>query len=140
MGRSILDIIGQNPLVGFLFRAFRYILTSGPEVLRVLTKLIKPGQLKVDTIWTELLRQQEMVMAKCHINRGKELDNHTRELKPTNMGDTVSIQNRYDNKPLRLDDTGMIMELTPLDKYTIKVDGSGRLPTRNRWLLPPIQT
>ena len=38
MGRSILDIIGQNPLVGFLCRALRYILTCGPKVLTFLTK------------------------------------------------------------------------------------------------------
>ena len=40
-------------------------------------------------------------MAKCHINRGKELNNHTRELKTLNVWDAVSIQNRQGNKPLR---------------------------------------
>ena len=36
--RSILDLIGQHPLVVFLFRALRYILTCGPEVLTVWPK------------------------------------------------------------------------------------------------------
>ena len=101
---------------------------------------INPGQLKVDERWTELLRQQEAVMAKRHINRGKELDNHTRELKPINVGDAVSIQNGNSNKPLRWDNTCTIVEVAAFNKYVIKVVGSGRLTTRNRRLLRPIQT
>ena len=75
---------------------------------------IKPGQHKVDARWTKLLRQQEAMMAKRHITRGKELDNHTRELKPLNMGDAVSIQNGHGNKPLRWDNTGRIVEVAAL--------------------------
>ena len=101
---------------------------------------IKPSQLKVDARLTKILRQREAVMAKRHINRGKELDNHTRELKPINVGDTVSIQNGHGNTPLRWDNTGMIVEVAAFDKYVIKVDGRRRLTTRNRRLLRPIQT
>ena len=100
----------------------------------------KPGQLKVDARWTNLLRQREAVMAKRHINRGKELDNHPRELKPINVGDAVSIQNGHGNNPLKWDNTGTIVELAAFDKYVIKVVGSGRLTTRNRRLLRLIQT
>jgi hypothetical protein len=52
---------------------------------------INPGQLKVNARWTKLLRQWKAVMAKRHIAHGKELNNHTRELIPLNVGDTVSI-------------------------------------------------
>ena len=38
VGRSILDFIGQNSFMWFLFRAFRNILTYGSEVYSVLTK------------------------------------------------------------------------------------------------------
>ena len=79
-------------------------------------------------------------MAKCHINRGKELNNHTRELKTLNVGDAVSIQNGYGNKTLRWDNTGSIVKVGAFNKYVIKVDGNGRLTTRNRRLLCPIQT
>ena len=70
---------------------------------------IKPGQLKVDIRWTKLLRQWEAAMAKHHITCGKVLNNHTREVKPINMGHAVSIQNGHCNKPLRWDNTGTIM-------------------------------
>ena len=101
---------------------------------------IKPGQLKVNARWTDLLRQREVVMAKRHITSGKELNSHTKELKPLNVGDDVSIQNGHGNKTLRWDNTGTIVEVAAFDKYVIKVDGSGRLTTRNRRLLRPIKT
>ena len=52
---------------------------------------------------------------------------HTRELVPLKMRDTVSIQNRHSNTPLKWDYTGTIMEVGNFNKYTIKIDGSGRL-------------
>ena len=76
--------------------------------------LIKPGQIKVNARWTKLLRQWEAVMAKRLITHGKELNKHTRELKPLNMGDAVSIQNGHGNKPLRWDNTGRIVEVAAL--------------------------
>ena len=78
--------------------------------------MIKPGQLKVDARWTELLRQREAVMAKRLITHGKELNNHTRELKPLNVGDDVSIQNGHGNKPLRWDNIGTIVEVATFNK------------------------
>ena len=88
---------------------------------------IKPSQLKVNKRWTKLLRQREAVMAKRHITCVKGLNNHTREVKPINMGHAVSIQNGHGNKPLRWDNTGTTMEVAAFNKYVMKEDSSGRL-------------
>ena len=76
---------------------------------------INPGQLKVNARRTEHLRQREAVMAKRHITREKELNNHTRELKPNNVGDAVSILNGHGNKPLKWDNTGTTMEVAAFE-------------------------
>ena len=71
--------------------------------------------------------------------KGKELSEHTKKLMPLKMGDLVSVQNQHGNKPLRWNHTGTVVEVGDFDKYMIKMDGSGRLTTRNRRALRPIQ-
>ena len=99
---------------------------------------IRPGRLRVAPRWAKMLKQQETVMARRHLARGKELIKHTRELVPRKVGDTVSIQNQHGNTPLKWDNTGIIMEVGAYDKYTVKINGIGRLTDRNRRFLRPI--
>ena len=70
---------------------------------------IRPGRLRVAPRWAEMLKQQETVMARRHLARGKELIKHTRELVPRKVGDTVSIQNQQGNTPLKWYNTGIIV-------------------------------
>jgi hypothetical protein len=100
---------------------------------------IKPGHLRVGTRWAELLKQREGVRARRHLAGGQELNKHTRELAPLNGEDTISIQNQHGNTPLKWDQTGTISEVGDIDKYTIKIDGSGRLTNRNRRFLQPVR-
>ena len=67
------------------------------------------------------------------------MNKHTRELAPLNGEDTISIQNQHGNTPLKWDQTGTISEVGDIDKYTIKIDGSGRLTNRNRRFLQPVR-
>ena len=98
-----------------------------------------PGKLKVSSRWHETMKMREAVMARRHIARGQELSKHTKKLAPLKVGDLVSIQNQHGNSPLRWDNTGTVVEVGDFDKYTVKVDGSGRLTTRNRRFLRPIR-
>ena len=86
-----------------------------------------------------MLAQREAALARRHQFRGAALTEHTRKLKSLAQGTTVSIQNQQGNHPLRWEHTGTVVETGDYDKYTVKVDGSGRLTTRNRRFLRPIQ-
>ena len=83
-----------------------------------------------------MLAQREATLARRHKVRRADLTEHTRKLKSLAQGAVVSIQNQRGNHPLH---TGTVVETGDYDKYTVKVDGSGRLTTRNRRFLRPIQ-
>ena len=99
---------------------------------------IDPRKLRVRAEWHTLMQQREAAMARRHLKRGEELGAHCRTLTPLKLGDAVSVQNQHGNKPLRWDTTGIVVETGDFDKYTVKLDGSGRLTTRNRQFLKPI--
>ena len=100
---------------------------------------IKPGSLKMNPAWQELLRCRDLAMARRHAKRGQDLEEHTRKLRQLKEGEVVSIQNQKGNKPTRWDCTGTVVEVRPNDQYMVKVDGSGRLTMRNRKFLRPIK-
>ena len=60
---------------------------------------------------------------------------HTRFLPPLSVGDHVRIQNQMGNHPRRWDKTGVVIEVRQYHQYVIRVDGSGRVTTRNRKFL-----
>ena len=59
---------------------------------------------------------------------------------PDEDGDTVTIQNRHGNTPLKWDNTGVVLEVGDYDKYAVKIDGSMRLTDMNRRYLCQIRT
>ena len=59
-------------------------------------------------------------------------DEHKRPLAPLSVGDSLQVQNREDNHPLRWDKTGQIMERLEHGQYLVKYDGSGRVLLRTR--------
>ena len=76
-------------------------------------------------------------IARRHMARSQMLNKQTRRLAPLKVGHTVSIENQHSNTPIKWDHTVMIVEVGDFDKYSIKVDGSGRLTNRNRRFLQP---
>ena len=58
-------------------------------------------------------------------------------LGPLTAGQVALVQNQTGNKPKRWDRTGLVVEVKPHDKYTIKMDGSGQTTDRNRRFLRP---
>jgi hypothetical protein len=94
----------------------------------------------MNPLWHDLLKLREDALAKRHIKRGKELSEHSRARKGLKVGTMVSIQNQHGNDAKRWSKTGTIVEVGKHDKYTVKVDGSGRLTVRNRRFLRPMQS
>ena len=99
---------------------------------------IVPGKLRMNPLWHDLLKMREDALAKRHLKRGKELSEHSRAMKGLKVGTTVSIQNQHGNDAKRWSKTGVVVEVGDHDKYTVKVDGSGRLTVRNRRFLRPM--
>ena len=99
---------------------------------------IHPEKLRLNPEWHKMLQQREVALAHRHVKRGGELEEHTRKLRPLNLGETVAVQNCQGKTPGRWDCTGKVVECQDFNKYTVKMDGSGRLSCRNRQFLRPI--
>ena len=74
-------------------------------------------------------------MAKKHLRRAEQLSEHTKQLKPLTVGDTVMVQNQHGPKANKWDKTGIVIEAKEHDQYLIRMDGSGRPTLRNRKFL-----
>ena len=88
--------------------------------------------------WQITMDQREVALARRHTRRKKELLEHTRVLKPLATSQVVMIQNQTGNSPLQWDKSGTVVEVQGFVKYKIKLDGTGRMTTRNRCFLRPI--
>ena len=60
------------------------------------------------------------------------LNRQSRDLPKLSVGKRCFVQNQTGTSPNKWDRTGVVTEVNPHDQYTIKIDGSGRLTTRNR--------
>ena len=75
---------------------------------------------------------------KMRYTRGLERwSEHTKELPKLKIGDVVLIQNQRGTpkEAKRWDRSGVVLEVEKFDKYVVRVDGSGRITTRNRRFL-----
>ena len=63
---------------------------------------------------------------------GARLEQYTKRQKVIPVGDTVAVQNQTGRFPKKWDKTGTVVENQDYDKVLVKLDGSGRLTTRNR--------
>ena len=72
---------------------------------------------------------------KMRYTRGLERwSEHTKELPKLKVGDVVLIQNQRGTpkEAKRWDRSGVVLEVEKFDKYMVRVDGTGRITTRNR--------
>ena len=75
---------------------------------------------------------------KMRYTRGLERwSEHTKELPKLKIGDVVLIQNQRGTpkEAKRWDRSGVVLEVGKFDKYVVRVDGTGRITTRNRGFL-----
>ena len=63
---------------------------------------------------------------------GTRLAQYTKTQKTIPVGDTVAVQNQTGRFTKKWDKTGTVVENQDFDKVLVKLDGSGRLTTRNR--------
>ena len=86
--------------------------------------------------WQDTLQNRERALARRHSREHEKWDEHTKQLPPLKVGDTVYIQNLVGNHPRRWERTGVVVEVRQYHQYVVRVDGSGRVTLRNRQHLP----
>ena len=85
--------------------------------------------------WTNAWSVKEEALRVRFAKATERLNEHSRDLLPLKVGDPCLIQNQTGNHPKRWDRSGMVTEVLPFDKYTVKIDGSWRVTQRNRRFL-----
>ena len=85
--------------------------------------------------WQEAWSAKENALRARFIRTSEILNEHARDLPPLVPGDSCFLQNQTGNFKKKWHHTGVVMEALPHDQYVVKVDGSGRLTTRNRQFL-----
>ena len=85
--------------------------------------------------WRESWSHKEEAMKTRYTRTMESLNRSARNLPPLEEGDRVFVQNQRGHHPTKWDASGVIMEVGTHDQYTVKIDGSGRLTTRNRRFL-----
>ena len=89
--------------------------------------------------WREAWAAKEDAMRVRFTKLSERLDKHCRSLPPLNIGDRCYVQNQCGNSPQKWDKSGVVVEVLPFDKYTVKIDGSNRVTKRNRRFLRMFQ-
>ena len=85
--------------------------------------------------WKGAWTKKELALRKRYVQWRERYNTRTRDLKPLQVGDPVFIQNQVGPHAKKWDRTGLITEVWPNRKYTVKIDGSGRTSKRNRKFL-----
>ena len=96
---------------------------------------IHPGKYEPHPTWKETLANREEALRNRHMKAHEALSQHTRNLPPLTIGDSVRIQNQTGPHPTKWDKTGIVIEVRQFDQYVVRMDGSGRVTLRNRKFL-----
>ena len=95
-------------------------------------RLEKYSNPHIHPIWREAWESKESALRTRFTKSSEKLNQHSRNLPPLKTGERCLIQNQHGNAPKRWERTGTVMQNLPNDQHIVKVDGSGRLTTRNR--------
>ena len=102
------------------------------DTLSFVNRLEKFSNPNIRPTWREAWALKETSLRTRYARSQEALNAHARQVPPLNIGDKCFIQNGAGNHPKRWDRTGTVTEVLGHDKYCVKVDGSGRVTTRNR--------
>ena len=83
-------------------------------------------------VWKRAWRSKEDALRSRFIRNSEDYNAKSRSLPPLKIGDNCLVQNCHGNYPKKWGLSGTVVETLPHQKYVIKIDGSGRVTTRNR--------
>ena len=98
---------------------------------------VKPGLYRPADVWVDNAEKRELALKKRLYQGLERWSEHTKNQPALQPGQSVYIQNqRGIGKASKLwDRSGVVLEDKGFDKYSVKVDGSGRVTDRNRRFL-----
>ena len=98
---------------------------------------VKPGAFSPSEVWVDCREKRELAMRQRVLRGAEKWTEHTRSLKPLQLGEKVIVQNQYGAGKIakKWDRTGQVVEDLGYNKYRIRIDGSGRVSDRNRQYL-----
>ena len=85
--------------------------------------------------WKDTAHWRELALQRRSSKINEKLLEHTKNLVPLQINDTVLVQNQLGNHPKRWDKRGTVIEVLPHRQYKIRMDGSRRISLRNRQFL-----
>ena len=100
-----------------------------------ISKLEKFKNSAIKPIWREAWAAKETALRARFVKTTEKLNQSSKYLGPLSVGDKCFVQNQCGTYPKRWDRTGTVVELRPNEQYSVKIDGSGRITTRNRRFL-----
>ena len=92
---------------------------------------ILPGRYQPHPTWSDTLATREEALRNRHMKAAERWFEHTKTLPPLAVGNHVRIQNQTGPYPTKWDKTGVVIEVRQFDQYVVRIDGSGRMTTRN---------
>ena len=125
--------IGRSPAEMLYGRKLRDFLPDVPDKYRW------PSSDLIRKEWSDIASWREKALAKRCAKVHDKLSEHTRNLPPLSIGDTVLVQNQLGNSPRRWDRRGVVVEVLPHRQYRVMMDGSRRISLRNRKFLRKFQ-
>ena len=102
------------------------------------TMPFKPGKGAMHKEWLITAVDREKALAKRHHTNMEKLNEHVKELKKLQVGQSVLVQNQSGNHGKRWARTGTVVETGPGPRqYAVRMDGSRNVSIRNRKFLRP---
>lgn len=105
------------------------------DSLLFVNRLEKFSNPNIRPTWREAWEMKESSLRTRYARSQESLNSHALPALPLHAGDRCFVQNGAGNYPKRWDRTGTVTEVLDHDKYCVKIDGSGRVTTRNRKFL-----
>lgn len=90
---------------------------------------------QITPLWRTAWQQKEQAMTARYVKTLENLNEHSRNLAPLQVGDSVFVQNQSGRFPKKWDRCGTVVESRGNDQYVVKISGSGRTTLRNRRFL-----
>ena len=85
--------------------------------------------------WLYTKEQREQALSEKYGKIEHDRKQHSKDLGDIPIGSSVQVQNQRGNEPLRWEKSGIVVEQMGNSQYAVKMDGSGRVPLRNRRFL-----
>ena len=104
------------------------------DSLSFINRLEKYSNPHIRSTWRKAWASKKNGLRTRFTKTPEALNEHAQPLMPLKVGDKVFIQNQTGSSPTKRHRTGTLVEVAGHDQYIIKVDCTGRLAKRNRFL------